>query len=77
MSQHLRNLVANEKLTYTERITYFIGDRFNHFSKANKKGLLKIYHSKEKEVEKYLQENKTDFNNEEDLKKLSTYLQTL
>ena len=77
MSQHLRDLVANEKLTYTERITYFIGDRFNHFSKANKKGLMKIYHSKEKEIEKYLQENKVDFNNEDDLKKLSAYLQTL
>ena len=76
-SQHMRDLVAKEKLTFTEHVSYYFGDRFNHFTKANKKGLLKMYSKKEKELEKWLDENKIDFSNEDDLKKLFTYLETL
>lgn len=76
-SQHMRDLVAKEKLTFSEHVTYYFGDRFNHFSKANKKGLLKMYSKNEKELEKWLDENKIDFSKEDDLKKLFNYLQTL
>ena len=76
-SQHMKDLVAKERITFTERESYYFGDRFNHFSKANKKGLFKMYSNKEKELEKWLDENKIDFNKEDDLKKLWTYLEML
>ena len=76
-SQHMKDLVAKEKLTFTEHISYYFGDRFNHFSRANKKGLYKIYGDAHERVDKWITENKIDLNNEDDLKKLSVYLQTL
>ena len=76
-SQHIRDLVAKEKITFTEHITYYFGDRFNHFSKANKKGLQKLYGKEEKELEKWLDDNKIDFLKEADLLKLFAFLQTL
>jgi hypothetical protein len=76
-SQHMKDLVAKEKLTFSEHTSYYLGDRFNHFSKANKKGLLKMYSKNEKELEKWFDENRIDFSKEEDLKKLFAYLQAL
>lgn len=76
-SQHMKDLVAKEKLTFSEHVTYYFGDRFNRFSKASKKGLLKMYSKKEKVLENWLDDNKIDFSNEDDLAKLFTYLQTL
>jgi len=76
-AQHMKDLVAMERITFTEHTSYYFGDRFNHFSKATKKGLLKTYSKQEKEIEKWLDDNKIDFNKEEDLQKLFTYLQTL
>jgi hypothetical protein len=76
-SQHMKDLVAKERITFTEHISYYFGDRFNHYLKANKKGLLKMYSKQEKELEKWLDENKIDYNKEDDLKKLFTYLETL
>jgi len=76
-SQHMKDLVAKERLTFTERFSYYFGDRFNHFSKANKKSLLNLYRSEEKKIEQWLNENKIDFSKEEDLKRLLVYLQDL
>ena len=76
-SQHMKDLVAKERLTYKERINYYFGDRFNHFSRANKKELVKMYRNNEKKLEKWLDENKIDLANEDDLKKLCIYLETL
>src|SRR6185503_8988439 len=76
-SQHMKDLVANERISFSEHVSYYFGDRFNHFSKANKKGLLKMYGKQEKELDKWLDENKIDFSKQEDLKKLFTYLETL
>jgi len=76
-SQHMKDLVAKEKLTFTEHITYYFGDRFNHFTKANKKNLLNFYRDKEEKVETWVKENKIDFSQAGDMKKLVSYLQTL
>ena len=75
-SQHMKDLVAKEKLTFSEHVAYYFGDRFNRFTKASKKGLLKMYSKKEKQLDKWLDENKIDFLKEDDLKKLFIYLQT-
>jgi hypothetical protein len=74
-SQHMKDLVAKEKLTLTEHISYYFGDRFNHFGRANKKGLLKLYGDSQEKIEKWITENKIDLSNESDLKRLSAYLQ--
>jgi hypothetical protein len=42
-SQHMRDLVAKERLVFTEHVSYYFGDRFNHYSRENRKGLLKLY----------------------------------
>ena len=76
-SQHMKDLVAKEKLSFSEHVSYYFGDRFNRFSKATKKGLLKMYSKKEKVLENWLDDNKIDFSNENDLAKLFIYLQTL
>ena len=76
-SQHMKDLVAKEKLTFTEHVSYYFGDQFNHYSRANRKGLLKIYGDSSEKIEKWISENKIDLSNEADLKKLSDYLQSL
>ncbi len=76
-SQHTKDLVAQEKLTYVEHITYFFADRFNNFFVATKKSLLKIYGKEEKKIVQYLDDNKISFSNEDDLKRLTTYLKDL
>jgi hypothetical protein len=73
----MKDLVAMETLTFTEHISYYFGDRFNHFSSANKKGLYKIYGDAHERIDKWISENKIDLSKEDDLKKLSEYLQTL
>jgi len=76
-SQHMKDLVAMEKLTFTEHVSYYFGDRFNHYSRANRKGLLKLYCDSSEKIDKWISENKIDLSNEDDLKKLSVYLQSL
>ena len=76
-SQHMKNLVAKEKLTFTEKFIYYFGERFNNFSKANKKSLLNFYRDQEEKVEAWLKANKIDFFKPEDMKKLVDYLQSL
>jgi len=76
-AQHMKDLVAKERLTFTGYVYYYFGDRFNHFARANKKGLLKIYGEKQKQVSQWLEDNKIDLAKEEDLNKLAVYLQDL
>lgn len=76
-SQHMKDIVAKERLTFTQQNTYYFGDRFNHFSRANKKSLLNLYRGNEKEIESWLKEAKIDFSNEADLKRLFNFLQDL
>jgi len=75
--QGMKDLVAKEKLTLAENITYYFGDRFNHFSKANKKNLLNLHRGREEKIETWLKENKIDFNKGDDLKKLFVFLNEL
>ena len=76
-SQHMKDIVAKERLTFAEQKTYYFGDRFNHFSRANKKSLLNLYRSNETKIEGWLKDAKIDFSNEEDLKRLFNFLQEL
>ena len=48
--------------------SFYIGDRFNHFQKANKKNIYTLF--KNKNIAQYLEQHNVDFNKEEDLKAL-------
>jgi hypothetical protein len=69
-----KELVAREVLTFVKRTVFYLGDEFNHFEQANKKNILNFYPSKSKEIKSYLKENKVDFSNEDDLKKMIIFL---
>lgn len=73
-SQQTRDIVAQEKLTYTVYYSYYFGDRFGVFFPAGKKSLLKIYGENEAALSQYLKEQKPDFTNEDDLHKLAVFL---
>jgi hypothetical protein len=76
-SQNVKDLVSKERLTYAEYNKWFFGDRFNHFFPATKKSLLKIYNENEKQMSKYIDENKINFYREEDLLKLMKFIEVI
>jgi hypothetical protein len=55
-------------VVYKNENFYYIGDKFNHFQKANKKNINAFF--KNKNIAQYLEEHKVDFNKEEDMKAL-------
>jgi hypothetical protein len=73
----LRNMVAQEILTYKEHITYFIGDAFGKFRQVNKKNLSTMFGGHKQEVEKYLSTQNPSFFREEDMRALLTFLSGL
>jgi hypothetical protein len=75
--QYMKDIVARERLSFTARTSYYFGNRFNSFSKATKKSLLKCFAEHQVELEVWLKQNSVDFSNEKDLERLSMYLQSL
>lgn len=57
-----------QDVLYTKGNSFYIGDRFNHFKKANKKNFRSLF--EDKNIAQYLKDHKVDFNNEDDLKAL-------
>jgi hypothetical protein len=70
----LKGIVAQEILTYSEYITWYFGDRYNHFKQATKKNVIDIFGRNKPGLEKYLNDNHVDYFSEEDMKKLAAYL---
>lgn len=62
-----------DKVKFYPVVEYFIGDRFNHFRKANKSGFLKKFSEKKIGLREYIKENAIDFKKEEDIIKLFRY----
>ena len=75
--QSYKDITITETLTFSEHVFYYFGDRYNHFKVASKKNLFMIYGKKDTEISKYLDQNPVNFRNEENLKKLCSFLQTL
>ena len=76
-NQNLKELVAKEILTFSEKISFYIADEFYHFNQVNKKNLTKMFAKDEKKIEDYLKEKKTDFNKQADVEELCKFLQEL
>jgi hypothetical protein len=71
------NLLVKENLTFKKRTDYFFSDKFNHSIPANKKNLYRVFSKKKNGIDKYLNNNQVDFNKEEDLVRLLSYLQSI
>lgn len=70
------NLVANEHLTIAKDKLFFVGDEFNHFFPATKKGLTELFSKNQKKLSGYLHDKSVDFSKEEDLRNLLLFMET-
>jgi hypothetical protein len=68
------NLTVREDLILIRVDRYYLGDKYNHFVMANKKNVFDFFSRHEKAVKLYLEQNKVDFNNREDLEKLLQFV---
>lgn len=73
----LRELPTDEILTFAFHSEYYCGDRFGHFKPATRKGYLSLFGTKEKQIESYLTDHPVDFSNEEDLIRLTAFINSL
>ena len=69
-SDNSATLRIRENITLAYNNQFFFGDNYYSFLPANKKNLLKVFHSKKEIINNYLRENNVDFRNIDDLKKL-------
>jgi hypothetical protein len=74
---YLKALVANEIITMVKESVFYIKNDLNNFRVINKKTLTDIYPNNEKDLKIYLKENKVDFSNEEDLRKMILYFKKI
>lgn len=68
-------LRIRENITLAYKTRFFFGDSYNSFVPANKKNLLKVFHSRKDTINNYLQKNNADFGDADDLKKMLLFLQ--
>jgi len=70
----LRNMVAQEILTYREHLTFFLGDAFGKFRQVNRKNLSTMFGGHKQEVENYLRERNPNFFLDTDMRALLGFL---
>lgn len=76
-SGRLYDLTVNADVVLKKTEQFYLGDRFNRFVPATKKSLLELFSKNRDQLEQYLKENKTNFNNREDLESLVQFLSHL
>jgi len=77
MEGKVYNVVPTEDMILKKQTQYYLGDKYNHFTLANKKNLLRLFSKQNAALTAYLKENDVDFTNREDLEKLLQYLANL
>lgn len=75
--QPMRDLVANDIMTFKEHITYYFGNQFGQFKLASKKNLYALFGNSKKEIENYLDTHPVNYLKEADMRELLTFLSTL
>ena len=60
----------NEDVDVTKETAYFLITDDMKMIRANKAGFIKLFPESEQLIQKYLKQNKTDFNGQTDLEKL-------
>ncbi|TAG70414.1 MAG: hypothetical protein EAZ26_06110 [Runella slithyformis] len=73
----MQKLTSKGDVILSKEKTYFLMDANNRFYKTNKSGFLKLFSDHKKEVEAYLKTESIDFNEEESLKKLLSFCNSL
>ncbi len=58
---------------YKAKLNFYIGDRYNHFVTANKKGFLWLFAEKKRNLALYIKDNNIDLKKEDDIYKLFEY----
>lgn len=66
-------LEARREIIFIKSSVFFLGDRYNRFVRANKKGFASVFPEKKKVMETFIKEQKINFNNLEDLQKLLAF----
>lgn len=69
------NLNVKEDVVLVKVEQYYFGDKYNRFVLADKKNLRKLFPKEQERIDTYLKENKIDFDNKEDLKKIVQFLE--
>ncbi len=75
--QGMKDIVPQEILTFSEKTTYYIGDKFNHFKPLNKKNLYTAYSKQHAAVAGYLEKHPVNFFKEADVNQLIGFLKSL
>lgn len=66
----VHRLKVDRDVLFQTITNWYIGDQYNRFEKADKKGFYNIFPSKRDSIKKYIAKNNTDFNKETDLEQL-------
>jgi hypothetical protein len=74
---YMKDLVAKEILFFSPYTEYYFGDIYNHYKPATKKSLISMFGNYETQIEAFLKQQPIDFKNENDLRKLSAFVQGL
>lgn len=69
-SDKVHRLKVDRDVLFETVTNWFIGNSYNRFEKADKKGFYNIFPSKRDAIRKYIAKNNTDFNKEADLEQL-------
>jgi hypothetical protein len=75
--QITKNIAVDENNVYSYNNTYYLSDKFNNFSVANKKNFYKAFFVHEKEIKIFADAQAINFNKVEDLQKLVQYAHSL
>jgi hypothetical protein len=72
-----QQLNVSQEIVLVKNTNYLLGDKFNWFVIADKNTVLRFLPDKRPEIEDFIEKNKTNFNNGEDLVKLAKFINTL
>ncbi len=70
-------LSADENILYNFREHYYVSGRFNQFYPANKKGFYELFPKYQKDIRRFLDKNKINFDKRGDVEKLLEFVRTL
>jgi hypothetical protein len=68
---------ATTDMVFQKTIEYYLSKSFMDFVPYRKNYVLKMFPEKEDEIKSFLKSNKIDFDSEDDLLKLTTYLRSI
>lgn len=72
-----QQLNVSQEVVLVKNTNYLLGDKFNGFVEADKNTVLRFLPDKRTEIEDFINKNKTNFNNAEDLVKLAKFINAL